>query len=174
MKTINPLFRKVLIDIKELDFPLEAWLSDSDICGLKFNLASISPEKSIRIPNTPDSIIEFSKSNFIRMEETSEIDLLLPGSSLHLTQFHKFWEHLQFPIPKSTFNDEFEFPITLICLLSKSDQKPIKLDISNYSNLDYLIDRQITILDHLANPKEYSPKNFNPDSFLFAEYLKLG
>lgn len=169
----TPLFRKVLIELIGLEEPIEMWWTEQFIEEFPEMVYRDTLNQTLRVKNTPSSMIEFDSNIFINMQITNEIDLLLTGHCLHLTQFHKYCCNSQLPIPKSTFNDDFEFPITLICLTNNSGDSPIKSDFSNYTNLDYLMDRKISLIEHLSNPKEYSLVNFEPSMFLFAEYLKL-
>lgn len=172
MKVINPVLRKVLVDLHGLDKPLEFWWDDEML--KTFESLLLNDRKSIiRAPNTPSSIVEFEIQAFRNFQVTNTTDVILKGRCLHLTNISNFFCDLNLPFPTHRFNDEFEFPITLICLLKNSNKTASLIDYSNYINLDLLKANGLTLKETLIDSIPVNSNSPNRPKILFAEYTSL-
>ncbi|PZV79585.1 hypothetical protein CLV31_11417 [Algoriphagus aquaeductus] len=172
MKVINPVLRKVLVELKGLDSPLEFWWDDKMILGFDKILMN-SNDVVIRAPNTPTSLVEFRLEKFKSYHITEMTEILLKEQSFVLTNFNKYYQSLRIPTPRESFNDEFDFPLTLICLLNNNLSLPVSIDFSNYLNLDYLKNRNLTIEEAFFDQEEKSSKSQLETKILFAEYISI-
>jgi hypothetical protein len=172
MKVINPVLRKVLVELNGLDTPLEFWWDDKMLRTFESMMKS-DKESVIRAPNTPNSIIEFELQNFNDLRVTETTNVVLKGNCLQLTNVFRFYSASNLPLPKHTFNDEFEFPITLICLSKKNLDTPTLIDYSNYINLDYLKNKGLTIGEMILERTKAANRSTNSPQILFAEYTSL-
>lgn len=167
---MSPVFRKVLLDLYGLEFSLEFWWDEKMIDEFH-TIVKKSPTSTIRVRNTPDSIVEFKLERFKGVEITPVSEVLIKGNSKHFSNHYKYYKDLRIPIPTSLFNNEFEFPITTICLLNKENNLSVQLDISNFMNLDYLNFRGLTLEEALLDSQDFEAICNEPPNILFAEYL---
>jgi|GEM_PF-6698187 len=168
-----PILQKILLDINGLINPLELWWTDEYLNQFRKNEKELIDSKAFRIPNTSNSILEVNTKSFGSISETGEYDIVLPEACFKRTELYKYFVEFGIPVPMSTFNEEFEYPSTLIVLKNNKNEKIQKIDFSNYTNLDYLISQGKSLTDHLNSKKEYLTKDFSVTRFKYAEYSKM-
>lgn len=168
-----PIVQKVLLELEGLDLPLNLWWPDETLIKFKKDIDQLFNSKVFRIPKTPSSIIEVNTNYFSRIIETEEYEIITPELCLENLELFRYLKEFGLPIPKSSFNDEFEYPSTMLAIKDKKFASVVKVDFSNYTNLDYLIRQGKSLLDHLNSNKEYLPSDFSSDRFIYAEYSRL-
>lgn len=171
IKVINPILRKVLVELDGLDYPLEFWWDDEMLATFELLLTN-DEHAVIRAPNTPSSIVEFKLQKLKSYRVSKSTNILLKGECLSFTNASQFYKNSQLSLPTHSFNDDFEFSITLICLLKNKAKPPLFLDYSNYINLDYLKANNLTLEEELFGTSEFNHPNIKP-KIIFAEYTTL-
>jgi hypothetical protein len=166
--------QKILLEIKGIEQPLELWWTDDYLNQFRKNEKEVMGLKPFRIPNTPSSILEVNLDFFEGLFETGEYDIIPSELSFKRTALYKYFVEFGIPVPKSTFNEEFKFPSTLIVIRDHHSERILKLDFSNYTNLDYLSYQGKSLTDHLNTRKEYLHEVFSDSRFIYAEYSKMG
>lgn len=170
MKIISPVLRKVLVNLEGMDQPLEFWWDDEMLNKFE-SIIEKNDNRILRAPNTPCSIVEFNLTSLINFRITSITEVLFKGNCFKSTNFFKYYHGLNIPVPLSTFNEEFEFPLTLICLLNKKTRSPFSIDFSNYINLDYLKNKELSMEDVFMEKDNFALTNRFEPKIIFAEFL---
>jgi len=166
----NLYFSKIQIEMRFLGWPLELYLKSTSIDK---HLKKITSEGLIRIPNSPISILELNQSFIENISILSTYITLTTEEYLSKTQFFRFFRSRGFPIPKSVFCSEFDYPISIICHLNNQSYEPEMVDFSNYLNLDYLKIKDLTLAEAFKEPGDFNQNQKFSPQILFAEYLHL-
>jgi hypothetical protein len=170
---MTPIVQKILLELEGIKQPLELWWTDEYLNHFRKNEKDIMVLAPLRIPNTSSSILEVNLEFFKGVLETGEYDIISPESLFKKTVLYNYFIEIGIPVPKSSFNEEFKYPSTLIVIKDKTHFQIRKLDFSNYTNLDYLVSQKRSLPDHLNSKKEYLPSEFSAEQFIFAEYSSM-
>ncbi len=169
MKLINPLLRKVLVELKGLEYSLVFWWDDQMIEDFE-KILERKTNETVRAHNTPNSVVEFNLNVFKSFSLTPVTELILSNQGWHLTNIFLYYQRLELLPPIQKLNSHFEFPNTLICYLNKKTNASILLDISNQITLDNLISSGFEIQDFCKSSLYSQTSISNPLQVLFAEY----
>lgn len=172
MNVINPVLRKVLVELEGLNYPLEFWWDDELIYDFE-KILNDSKNRTIRAHNTPNSIIEFHLSQFKTHLITKTTEVIPSGCGTPFTQIAKYYKSLFLSQPNIIHDGSAEFPNTLICHLNKRTEKSTLLDFSSQITLDILVAKDIEIADYFENRIYPTIDQAPPIKLVFAEYAFL-
>lgn len=168
MKRKRPIYRKALLKIKNINKPIELILSENDTDSWK-NL-NFYKTNFIRFSSSPSSILEL---NLDYLENWVLTEQKVPISEWNdqTTLFIKYMKENNLPIPKDSFNFEFDYPVSFV--IFDDGKKPISSDMSNYINLEYLISKDIGVESYLSNQNHWVATKSHYSRIILTEFSKL-
>ncbi len=172
MKLMKPLYKKLHLELLNHFEPIVLWWTDDQIMDWETKKENLSLQsKTFRIKSTPFSYLEFEGDNFISiiLMVENQVDTNLDLSKE--TQFLKYLNLNRLPVPTCTFNEEFDFPISLIAY--RNGHRHNFFDLSNYVTLNYLIENGISFKECINDCNDWTIKDFKTDNLTFIEYSKI-
>lgn len=168
MKRRKQDYCRALLKIKNINKPIDLVLPQYEADS--WTEMSTLKKSFIRFKTSPISIIEVN-TEFLENLEINSKTISPSEWNNQATLFIKHLNENYIPIPKDTFNYEFNYPISFI--LFRKMNKVFSVDMSNYINLEYLISKDIGIESYLLNKKHWEIMGEKSSKFILAEYSDI-